>query len=131
VQTNTPNTQPVVDPAIALARAEKAKRQNKAAKAKTPTPARTHNKNGVRLALGLTCLCGCGAPTHTTHARFVSGHDAKLRRGIKAAGFEWTACPEIIRPFYEDGEVIAGLALAEDEQGERRFVDRHAGGIWS
>lgn len=115
--------------------AEKAKRAQKVAAAKPkgktdkdePNPEKpTHNKAGRRLATGLTCLCGCGAPTQTKKARFISGHDAKLRKlilGYEDGAEAWNNCPDIIRPFYLDGEEVAGLALVE-EDGEYSFEDR-------
>lgn len=44
------------------------------------------NAAGRPTARGLPCLCGCGSPTVTDEARFVSGHDAKLRRDVLRAG---------------------------------------------
>lgn len=127
-----------VDPAIELARAEKAKRAKKPKLAATegraapevvnaavavkppkvkapPRPQiKAHSilKSGKMSARGLTCLCGCGSPTVTSDARFVPGHDAKLRQRVLGGA----PLPEIIRPFFENGETIAGLWL--NEEGE-------------
>jgi hypothetical protein len=87
----------------------------KAAKKKsTPRPkleAYTKRINGTLSARGLTCLCGCDAPTHTPDARFISGHDAKLRAAVFAGGMVSDLLPIIIRPFFDNGETVAGLRL--------------------
>lgn len=91
----------------------------------TPAPAkvRTHNSKGVRLAIGMPCLCGCELPTHTKAARFLSGHDAKLRKRVLALG---EPLPEIVRPFFEDGETIGGMKLVDGE-----IVDVKRPGGWA
>lgn len=93
--------------------------------AETPAPAkvRTHNSKGVRLAIGMPCLCGCELPTHTKAARFLSGHDAKLRKRVLALG---EPLPEIVRPFFEDGETIGGMKLVDGE-----IVDVKRPGGWA
>ena len=76
-----------------------------ASEAKTATPS----------AKGLPCLCGCGEATTTPAARFLSGHDAKLRKAVLAAAGSWDAVPEHARPFFlfdaASGGATAGLAL--------------------
>lgn len=67
-------------------------------------------RNGLLSAFGLPCLCGCGAPTHTEEARFLSGHDAKLRKAVLLLG---APLPDVVRPFFEHGETVAGLALVD------------------
>lgn len=95
-------------------RAKKAKvatpKVEKVAKPK-PKPEEAYDikKNGKMSARGLTCLCGCGAPTQTRDARFLSGHDSKMRQAILDGG----ATPAIVLPFFEAGEVIAGLKLVK------------------
>lgn len=70
------------------------------------------NAAGRLTARGLTCLCGCGQATVTYEAKFVSGHDAKLRKRL----LEGEEIPAIILPFFEvEGTVIAGLALEGGE----------------
>lgn len=68
-------------------------------------------------ATGLPCLCGCGAPTATPAARFLSGHDAKLRKAVLKAGLAWDAVPVAARPFFladrAEGEATAGLFLVD------------------
>lgn len=66
-------------------------------------------------AKGIPCLCGCGAETQTPAARFLSGHDAKLRKAVLAATGSWDAVPTIARPFFlfdaTSGGATAGLLL--------------------
>lgn len=38
------------------------------------------NRKGRLVAKGMTCLCGCGEETVTPNAKFISGHDSKLRK---------------------------------------------------
>lgn len=102
--------------------APKAPKTPKVKEPKPPRPtqqAYDRRKDGTLSARGLTCLCGCGQPTTTRDARFLSGHDAKLRKALLV---DKLPCPEIVRPFFENGEVIAGVML---EGGE--FVDVKAG----
>jgi len=124
-----PSTQIDSATATALYQTEKAKRAPKAKATKaTPAPEATPDapkaekaqqkggetilRTGRMSARDLPCLCGCGNPTHTKDARFLSGHDAKLRKVILLQGAE--ATPEIIRPFFARGEEIAGLLISED-----------------
>lgn len=128
-------TQTTAPEAIALAKAERAKRAKTTkatpapeATATTPkaaTPAieakpkqeqkggETVLRTGKLSARGLPCLCGCGAATHTKDARFLSGHDAKLRKVLLLQGAE--AMPEVIAPFFARGEEIAGLTIEDGE----------------
>jgi hypothetical protein len=126
--------------AKALVAAERAKRANRKPKdgkpalapkveAAAPAPVKVPKptlqalqirKNGLMSARGLTCLCGCGAPTHTADARFLSGHDAIMRRNVLLKG---EPVPAIIRPFFEAGEVIAGMRLIEQEDGTMQIED--------
>jgi hypothetical protein len=77
---------------------------------------------GKASARGLPCLCGCGGTTVTDEARFISGHDAQFRSRV-LEGEQKLDSKESrwIKPFYEAGEVIAGLSI---EGGE--LVDQHA-----
>lgn len=81
-------------------KAEKPKRK--------PIEAYDKLKNGKMSARGLTCLCGCGAPTVNADARFISGHDSRLRQALLDGG----KIPEIVMPFFVHGETIAGLKLS-------------------
>jgi hypothetical protein len=98
--------------------------------AKPPRPKITAHSilaSGKMSARGLTCLCGCGAPTMTQDARFLPGHDAKMRAAILShptAAARTKAIPEIIRPFFRHGETIAGLWL--NEQGQIEDVKQSA-----
>lgn len=106
--------------ALAAKVAGKAK-PKKAPKEPTPKPTYqgiTVRRNGQLSAKGMTCLCGCGTPTVTEEARFVSGHDAKLRKVLLAGG----DMPDIVRPFFEHGEAIGGMRLIDGE-----IVDLKAG----
>jgi hypothetical protein len=67
--------------------------------------------NGRLSARGLTCLCGCGGATVQRDARFISGHDAKMRAEVRRAGMVPEALPEIARPFFANGEALGGLML--------------------
>lgn len=84
--------------------------------AKSTTPKATSTTNAPD-ATGLPCLCGCGAPTATPAARFLSGHDAKLRKAVLKAGLAWDAVPVAARPFFladrAEGEATAGLFLVD------------------
>lgn len=79
--------------------------------------------NGRLSARGLTCLCGCGNATVQRDARFISGHDAKMRAEVRRAGMVPEALPEIARPFFENGEALGGLMMVEGA-----LVDVKAGG---
>lgn len=127
-QTGSPTA--AADPR-AVAAAERAKRAAAAAvkapkqdKPKGAGPAKLgaydRRLDGSLSARGLTCLCGCGAQTVTTDARFVAGHDAKMRAAIVRGG----AIPEIVLPMFLNGEVIAGLALVEGTDGSFSIDDR-------
>ncbi len=98
-------------------------------------PAPNVGKNGRLQAIGLPCLCGCGDATRQPAARFLPGHDAKLRAAIRKAKLGWDSVPEIARPFFIDdqahGEATAGLLmvpgtngfpLLRDVKAERRVV---------
>jgi hypothetical protein len=81
-------------------------------------------------AKGIPCLCGCGAATTTDAARFLSGHDAKLRKAVLAAAGSWDAVPVIARPFFlfdagQDDGATAGLAL-DDRNNPRWLSDAKA-----
>lgn len=79
-----------------------------------PAPAA---KTPALSAAGLPCLCGCKQDTITSAARFLPGHDAKLRKTVIKAGLAWDAVPEIARPFFladrAEGEATAGLFLVD------------------
>lgn len=79
--------------------------------------------NGRLSARGLACLCGCGGATVQRDARFLSGHDAKMRAEVRRAGMVPEALPEIARPFFENGEALGGLMLVDGA-----LVDVKAGG---
>lgn len=79
--------------------------------------------NGRLSARGFACLCGCGNPTVQRDARFISGHDAKMRAEIRRANMVPEALPEIARPFFENGEALGGLMLVDGI-----VVDVKAGG---
>lgn len=83
------------------------------------TPAPRKNAAGKLSAKGLPCLCGCGLATVTPTARFLSGHDAKLRKTILVDGAE---IPEVVRPFFDNGETIGGMVLVEGKIEDRKKV---------
>lgn len=67
----------------------------------TATPETPATPKAAKLSpRGLPCLCGCGTATHTPAARFLSGHDAKLRKLAFATGLKLSALPEICQPFF-------------------------------
>ena len=74
-------------------------------------------KSGKLSPNGLPCLCGCGGQTTRTVAKFISGHDAKLKgrmsRFVDDRVLETDApIPEIALPFLtEDG--ITGYTLSK------------------
>jgi hypothetical protein len=103
-------------------KAPKVAKQAKAPKvAKAPAPKRPKltgydkRQDGTLSARDLTCLCGCGSSTVTNDARFISGHDAKMRQTILTssddASEQANAIPAIVRPFFDNGETVAGLRL--------------------
>lgn len=72
-------------------------------------------QDGSLSARDLPCLCGCSQPTVTNDARFISGHDAKMRQTILTSSDDAKeradAIPSIVRPFFDNGETVAGLRL--------------------
>lgn len=55
-------------------------------------------------AKGLNCLCGCGQPTVTDSARFIPGHDAKLKallQRVERGEEPKSAIPEEAKPFLQ------------------------------
>lgn len=89
----------------------------------TPAPVSTPKAKVAKVdgpsAAGLPCLCGCGSPTQTPNARFLSGHDARLRKVVIEAGLAWSAVPDAARPFFladrAKGNATAGLFLDSAE----------------
>lgn len=133
----THNTSARVDAnaALALAAEERAKRARIAtpiapkaergpAAERVVLTAYAPRKNGRLSARDLPCLCGCGNPTTTPDARFLSGHDQRMRVAILRGG----EVPELALPFYTAGEVMAGLQMVEQEDGEMVLVDVKRGG---
>lgn len=111
--TPTPEEAPVTSPAPRAAR--------------EPRAPRTHNARGIRIARGLPCLCGCGLPTHTPDARFLSGHDAILRKRVLVKG---EPLPDLVVPFFTDGETIGGMRLT-DPTDPTTIVDVKRPGGWA
>jgi hypothetical protein len=128
----TPAT-PAIDPEVARYRAEVAIHEARKLEAKRARQAAAAGDGPRRLASGklsargLTCLCGCGQATTTRDARFLSGHDARMRAAILRANLAVSAIPEIARPFFEEG-AIAGLLLADRGTEAERLVDVKNGG---
>jgi len=113
VTANVPETDPA--PAKVAKVAKKSVKSAKKAEPKAPRPKLTSysvRKDGTLSARGLTCLCGCRSMTVTNDARFVSGHDAKMRQAILTSEDRLAAIPEIVLPFFQNKETIAGLRLA-------------------
>lgn len=53
-------------------------------------------------AKGLPCLCGCGQPTRTEKAKFIPGHDAKLKGvllKVERGELPKSAVPDVAKPF--------------------------------
>jgi len=132
--TTEPETQAaVIDPAVALYRAEAARKAEAAAARKAARNQPVEDGQPRRLASGrlsargLPCLCGCGASTTQREARFLSGHDARMRSAIIKGGLDPALIPSIARPFFEDGP-IAGLLLADAGTESERLVDVKNGG---
>jgi hypothetical protein len=134
--TTAASTTTAAQQAIAAYRAEKARKEAASAERKAArtagqeavadgTPRRM--ANGRLSARGLSCLCGCGGATVQRDARFLSGHDAKMRAEVRRAGMVPAALPEIARPFFENGEALGGLMLVEMD-GTAVLVDVKAGG---
>lgn len=116
---------------VELSKAAPAKKAStKAAKGpKAPRPKQvggvTELRSGKLSARDLPCLCGCNKPTQTADARFLSGHDAKLRQGVIEENLDASCLPAIILPFFTRGETVAGLRLAK---GGKKLVDMKAEG---
>lgn len=63
----------------------------------------TSTKKGPS-AKGLSCLCGCGQPTKTDAAKFIPGHDAKLKSvllKVERGELPKSEVPEIAKPFLQ------------------------------
>lgn len=63
-------------------------------------------------ATNLPCLCGCEQETVRAVARFLPGHDAKLRALVLRGRLRVEAVPAVALPFFQnDPEPVAGLVL--------------------
>lgn len=103
--------------------------QPKAEQATTTATPETPQTPAKPKARDLPCLCGCGNPTTTRDARFLSGHDAKLRKAVLEARGSWDAVPELARPFFlwdaSKGGATAGLRV-DDVTNPRWLADAKA-----
>jgi hypothetical protein len=135
--TTTPTAAPATeDPAALLYRAERARRDAERAAKKVAASSTADGPkrlaSGRLSARGLPCLCGCGASTTTRDARFLSGHDAKMRAAILKQGLATSAIPDVALPFFKDGGAIAGLLLADVGTEQERIVDvKTPGGLFA
>jgi len=87
----------------------------KTAKTKTATPKSSTNgrlKSGRLSSKGMTCLCGCGGATATDGARFITGHDARLKgvlgRIANGAKRDGDVIPSDARAFLQEDRGMVG-----------------------
>jgi hypothetical protein len=104
-----------------------AKKATAPAKAATPAKAAPAKKDDGKLsAKGLSCLCGCGQATLTDSARFIPGHDAKLKSVLlKVERGELTepSIPKIARPFLQKSK-MSGAWSFPTESGNTPDEDK-------
>lgn len=108
---------------MATKTAKKATKTTKATKTvkKTPTTKKGEPdrlKSGRLSSKGIPCLCGCGDPTATDGARFLTGHDARLKGRMRRIASESekkgdSPLPKIALPFLREEPGIAGFGMDE------------------
>lgn len=97
---------------------------------KTEAPAKKASDNGKLSAEGLSCLCGCGQPTKTDKAKFIPGHDAKLKslllRLERGEAEKGERVPEIAKKFLQKSP-LSGAWHFPTESGNTPDEDKHGG----
>jgi hypothetical protein len=100
----------------------------KAAPAENNEVQKTSTANKGPSAKGLSCLCGCGQPTKTDAAKFIPGHDARLKSLLlkierQEDGKKKSDVPEIAKPFLQKSK-MSGAWSFPTESGNTPDEDR-------
>lgn len=102
---------------------KKVKKGNEAAEATAVAEPKAKKKS----AKGLPCLCGCGQPTITDSARFIPGHDAKLKGlllKVERGELKKSAIPEVAKPFLQKSAMSGAYSLPT-ESGNTPDEDKY------
>lgn len=101
-------------------------------KAATPAKATEEKKDKGPSAKGLPCLCGCGQPTVTDSAKFIPGHDAKLKGlllKVERGEVKKSEIPEVAKPFLQRSS-MSGAWSFPTESGNTPDEDKY-GKTWA
>lgn len=113
----------------ALSKGKKA-RAKKAKKAKQEVDEseedETRLRSGRLSSKMLTCLCGCGEETATPGARFLTGHDARLKgrliRMYEERPLDEDEIPEIALPFLAEEDGLCGFRMYKKTPKSKEYT---------
>jgi hypothetical protein len=91
------------------------------------TPTASNKKSKGPTAKGLPCLCGCGQPTLTENAKFIPGHDAKLKSlllRVERGEAKKSEIPEVAKAFLQKSK-MSGAWSFPTESGNTPDEDKH------